>query len=79
MSKQEIRMFLSQGTLTGKMATVNNDGSSDVVPIWFILDTHDLKYNVVLTTNIGSKKARNIQHDNRISIVLTIKLHHFRL
>jgi hypothetical protein len=43
MSKQEIRRFLSQGTLTGKMATVNNDGSSDVVPIWFILDTHDLK------------------------------------
>jgi hypothetical protein len=32
MSKQEIRNFLIQDTLTGKLATVKKDGSSHVVP-----------------------------------------------
>ena len=38
MSKNEIRNFLMQGTLTGKLATVKQDGSPHVVPIWFIVD-----------------------------------------
>ena len=38
MSKNEIRNFLMQGTLTGKLATVKKDGSPHVVPIWFVLD-----------------------------------------
>jgi nitroimidazol reductase NimA-like FMN-containing flavoprotein (pyridoxamine 5'-phosphate oxidase superfamily) len=38
MSKKEIRKFLMQGTFTGKLATVKKDGSSHIVPIWFVLD-----------------------------------------
>jgi nitroimidazol reductase NimA-like FMN-containing flavoprotein (pyridoxamine 5'-phosphate oxidase superfamily) len=38
MSKTEIRRFLMQGTLTGKLATVKKDGSPHIVPIWFVLD-----------------------------------------
>jgi nitroimidazol reductase NimA-like FMN-containing flavoprotein (pyridoxamine 5'-phosphate oxidase superfamily) len=38
MSKTEIRRFIMQGTFTGKLATVKKDGSSHVVPIWFVLD-----------------------------------------
>jgi PPOX class probable F420-dependent enzyme len=69
MSKKDVRRFLSKGTLTGKLATVNSDGSSHVVPIWFILDEHESqKYDLVLTTSSMSKKARNIKHNNRISI-----------
>jgi hypothetical protein len=30
MSKAEIARFVMQGTFTGKLATVRNDGSSDV-------------------------------------------------
>ena len=37
MSKKEIRKFLMQGTFTGKLATVKEDGSSHVVRIWFVL------------------------------------------
>ena len=38
MSKAETRRFLTQGTVTGKLATVKEDGSSHVVPICFKID-----------------------------------------
>ena len=41
MSKTEIRKFLMQDTLTGKLATVKKDRSPQVVPIWFILDDNN--------------------------------------
>ena len=70
MSKGEIKKFLMQGTLTGKLATVKNDGSSHVVPIWFTVDTGDSgrKGDIIFTTSSTSLKARNIQRDNRVSI-----------
>ena len=70
MSKKEIRKFLMEGTFTGKLVTVKKDGSSHVVPIWFILDdsnTDDIN-NIVFTTNSISVKAKNIQYNNRVSI-----------
>lgn len=72
MSKVEISRFLMQGTFTGKLATVKEDGSSHVVPIWFILDKRNSRgsrvRNIIFTTGITSVKANNIQRDNRISI-----------
>jgi nitroimidazol reductase NimA-like FMN-containing flavoprotein (pyridoxamine 5'-phosphate oxidase superfamily) len=38
MSNVEIRRFLMQGTFTGKLATVKKEGSSHVVPIWFVVE-----------------------------------------
>ena len=38
MSKAEIGRFLMLGTFTGKLGTIKKDGSSHVVPIWFVLD-----------------------------------------
>ena len=43
MSKAKISRFLIQGTFTGKLATVKDDGSSHVVPIWFVLDKRNSK------------------------------------
>jgi PPOX class probable F420-dependent enzyme len=70
MSKTEIRRFLNKGTFTGKLATVKKDGSSHVVPIWFVLDSRNGKDlgNIYFTTFDGSVKAENIQRDNRLSI-----------
>ena len=70
MSKGEIKKFLMQGTLTGKLATVKNDGSSHVVPIWFTVYTGNSgrKGDIIFTTSSTSLKARNIQRDNRVSI-----------
>jgi PPOX class probable F420-dependent enzyme len=77
MSKKEIRKFLMQGTFTGKLATVKKDGSSHIVPIWFVLDGGSNKggsgrkgkdEDIIFTTDSTSVKAKNIQHDNRVSI-----------
>lgn len=77
MSKKEIRKFLMQGTFTGKLATVKNDGSSHIVPIWFVLDSGNKSGggrrkgeddDIIFTTDGTSVKAKNIQRDNRVSI-----------
>ena len=73
MSKKEIKKFLMQGTFTAKLVTVKKDGSPHVVPIWFILDgqkgrTRERVGDIVFTTYGSSLKARNIQHDSRVSI-----------
>jgi PPOX class probable F420-dependent enzyme len=101
MSKIEIKKFLMQGTFTGKLATVKKDGSSHVIPIWFVLDGGNKGGrrgrkgkvdDIIFTTDSTSVKAKNIQHDNRVSICVddqtppfsfdvvygTAKIHHYK-
>ena len=73
MSRKEIKKFLMQGTFTGKLATTKKDGSSHIVPIWFVLDGNnnnsgrvgekekEVYDDIIFTTNSESVKARNIQ------------------
>ena len=73
MSKREIRKFLMQGTLTGKLATVKEDKTPHIVPIWFVLDENINKnksreFDIIFTTGGTSVKAKNIQRDSRVSI-----------
>ena len=77
MSKKEIRKFLMEGTFTGKLATVKKDGSSHIVPIWFVLDGGEKKSasgrrakddDIIFTTDGTSIKAKNIQRDSRVSM-----------
>jgi PPOX class probable F420-dependent enzyme len=74
MSKKEIKKFLMNGTFTGKLATVKKDGSSHIVPIWFVLDSGHksrnsrMGYDIIFTTGGTSAKAKNIQRDNRVSL-----------
>ena len=71
MSKAEIGRFLMQGTFTGKLGTIKKDGSSHVVPFWFVLDNRNSRGqigDIILTTGDTSVKAQNIQRDNRVSI-----------
>ncbi|MGB9169944.1 MAG: PPOX class F420-dependent oxidoreductase [Nitrososphaeraceae archaeon] len=65
MSKDEIRNFLLQGTFTGKLGTINKNGTPHVVPIWFTLDDED---NIVFNTGSKSIKAQNILRDNRVRL-----------
>jgi len=65
MTKDEIKNFLSQGTFTGKLGTINKNGTSHVVPIWYILDEEQ---NIVFNTNDKSVKAKNITRDNRVRL-----------
>jgi PPOX class probable F420-dependent enzyme len=71
MSKKEIRKFLMQGTFTGKLVTVKKDGSTHIVPIWFVLESRNKSGeadDIIFTTNSTSVKAKNIQRDSRVSI-----------
>ena len=71
MSKAETRRFLMKGTVTGKLATVKEDGSSLVVPIWFVMDNMNSKaggVDIIFTTGSESIKAKNIYRDKRVSI-----------
>ena len=71
MSKAEIGRFLMQGTFTGKLGTIRKDGSSHVVPFWFVLDNRNSRGqigDIILTTGDTSVKSQNIQRDKRVSI-----------
>ena len=67
MTKDEIRNFLLQGTFTGKLGTINKNGSPHIVPIWFTLDNKD---HILFTTGDTSVKAKNIQRDNRVRLCI---------
>ena len=65
MTKDEIRNFLLKGTFTGKLGTINKNGTSHVVPIWYTLDDED---NILFNTDNNSVKAKNIKRDNRVRL-----------
>lgn len=64
MTDDQWRAFVSAGTRTGKLATVRDDGSPHVVPIWFVLDGDDFVFNTGKTT----VKGRNLARDGRVSL-----------
>ncbi|MFE7601474.1 PPOX class F420-dependent oxidoreductase [Streptomyces sp. NPDC057494] len=64
MTEDQWRAFVSEGTRTGKLATVRDDGSPHVVPVWFLLDGDDLVFN----TGKGTVKGRNLARDGRASL-----------
>ncbi|AEN14209.1 MULTISPECIES: PPOX class F420-dependent oxidoreductase [unclassified Streptomyces] len=64
MTQDEWRAFLSEGTRTGKVATVRADGSPHIAPVWFLLDGDDLVFN----TGKETVKGRNLARDGRLSI-----------
>jgi PPOX class probable F420-dependent enzyme len=71
MTPREVKKFLMTNTFTGKLATVRKNGSSHVVPIWFVLDEGKRQNkieSICFTTGFESIKAQNIQRDNRVSI-----------
>ena len=65
MTKDEVRNFLLQGTLTGKLGTTNKNGTPHVVPIWYTLDDED---NIIFNTGNNSVKAKNIRRNNRVRL-----------
>jgi len=64
MSQEEIIEFLVEGTFTGKVSTINKDGSPHITPIWYILDEDNY---VTFTTYSKSVKGKNLLRDSRIS------------
>ena len=74
MSKAEITRFISQGTFTGKLATVKKDGFSCCSNL-VCMDKGNSKKgssigNIVFTTYSASVKANDIRRNNRVSICI---------
>ncbi len=65
MDEAEYYRFLTEGTRTGKLATVRSDGRPHVAPVWFDLDDDG---TVVLTTGADSVKGKNLRRDPRVWI-----------
>jgi PPOX class probable F420-dependent enzyme len=66
MTPDEARQFLTEGTRTGKLATVRADGRPHVAPIWFVLDGDD----VVFTTGAGTVKGKALARDPRVAMTV---------
>lgn len=64
MTEEEWRAFVSDGTRTGKLATVRADGRPHLAPIWFVLDGDDVVFN----TGAATVKGRNLARDGRIAL-----------
>lgn len=60
----EVRALLS-GRAFAHLATVLPDGSPHSVPVWIDVDGND---RLVMFTQTGSVKARNIERDGRVAI-----------
>jgi PPOX class probable F420-dependent enzyme len=56
-----------QGTFTGKLGTINKDGTPHVVPIWYTVDEED---KIIFNTGDKSVKAKNIRRDNRVRLCI---------
>ncbi|MDQ2837334.1 MAG: PPOX class F420-dependent oxidoreductase [Actinomycetota bacterium] len=69
MTSEQVHQFLSQGTRTGKVATVRADGRPHVAPIWFVLDGEDL----VFMTGADTVKGKTLRRDPRASLVVDLE------
>jgi PPOX class probable F420-dependent enzyme len=65
MTDDEVRVFLTDGTHTAKLATTRANGDPHVAPVWFVVDDDG---TIVFNTGIDTVKGRNIQRNPRVSL-----------
>ena len=68
MSREQWWTFASQGTRTGKLATVRANGAPHVAPIWFLLNEADGYDEIIFNTSASSLKGKALQRDPRFSL-----------
>lgn len=66
MDEDECRAFLLEGTRTGHLATVREDGRPHVAPVWFTLDGDD----IVFMTGGATVKGRNLRRTGRAAMAV---------
>jgi len=64
MDENEIIDFLMEGTRTGKLSTIQKDGSPHVAPIWFVWN----EGKIIFCTGESSVKGKNMRRNPQISI-----------
>ena len=66
--QEEAIALLAQGRETGKLATLRQDGSPHLVPVWFIVHDGDVVFQISDT----SIKAKNLSHDPRAALTVEV-------
>ncbi len=64
MTHDEWHSFVSEGTRTAKVSTMQADGSPHVAPVWFVMDGDEVVFN----TGAGTVKGRNLARDGRVAV-----------
>lgn len=72
MSREQWWAFASEGTRTGKLATVRADGSAHIAPIWFLLDERDGHDEIVFNTGADTVKGKALRRDPRFSLCVDL-------
>lgn len=68
MTREQWWQLASTGTRTGHLALAAKDGSTRVVPIWFLLDDSTGVDEVVFTTYTSSLKGKILRRDPRFAL-----------
>lgn len=66
MNSEETRSFLLEGTRTGKLAWVSQNGKPHVAPVWFVLDGDDVLFN----THEDSGKAKALAREGQACLLV---------
>jgi len=65
----DARAFLTEGTRTGKLGWVADDGRPLVAPIWFVVEGDEVVFN----TGAGTAKGRAIARDPRVVLIVDLE------
>ncbi len=68
MSREQWWEFASEGTRTGKLATVRANGAAHVAPIWFLLNEQDGYDEIIFNTGGETLKGKALRRDPRFSL-----------
>lgn len=68
MTRERALEFLQEGTRTGSIATVREDGRPHVVPVWFVVEDD----TILFTTWHTSVKARNLAREGRAAMTVDL-------
>ncbi|NRN69877.1 Pyridoxamine 5'-phosphate oxidase [Kibdelosporangium sp. 4NS15] len=68
MSREQWWDFASEGTRTGKLATVRANGAPHVAPIWFLLNEQDGYDEIIFNTGAETVKGKALRRDPRFSL-----------
>ncbi|MCL1598453.1 MAG: PPOX class F420-dependent oxidoreductase [Actinomycetia bacterium] len=67
MTEDQARNFMMAARHTGKLATVRSDGRPHIAAVWFSFDDRG---RAVFLTGAETLKARNMQRDPRVSLLV---------
>ena len=65
MTEHELALFWREPNLA-KLATINQDGTPHVLPLWYLHEGGD----VLMTTRPTARKVRNIRRDPRVTVCI---------